>query len=67
MLVVDGDERLRFRDVEVLRVTDRDVIVRAGLSAGERVCLTPLAAVTDGMRVRTETADTAAPAGESGP
>ncbi len=54
VLVVDGEDRLRFRDVEVLRRTETSVIIRAGLEDGERVCLSPLAAVTDGMQVRTE-------------
>ncbi len=51
VLVVDGDDRLRWRPVEVLRRSDQQVVVGAGLAAGERVCLSNLAA-TDGMRVR---------------
>jgi RND family efflux transporter MFP subunit len=54
VLVVDEENRLRFRDVDLLRVTRKEIIVRSGLTAGERVCLSPLEAVTDGMRVRTE-------------
>jgi len=51
VLVLDTESRLRFRTVEVLR-TERDrVIVGAGLEAGERVCVSPLRAVTDGMFV----------------
>jgi multidrug efflux pump subunit AcrA (membrane-fusion protein) len=50
--VVDSGDRLRFRDVELLRSTREKIIVRSGLSEGERVCLSPLEAVTDGMRVR---------------
>jgi len=51
VLVLDAESRLRFREVEVLR-TERDrVIVGAGLEAGERVCVSPLRAVTDGMFV----------------
>ncbi len=52
VLVVDDDSRLRIRDVEVLRTERGRVIVGAGLSPGERVCISPLRAVTDGMRVR---------------
>ena len=33
-------------------VSDR-VIVRSGLTAGERVCLSQIEAVVDGMKVRT--------------
>ncbi len=50
--VVDEDSRLRFRDVEILRATETEVIVGSGLSAGELVVLSPLDATTDGMAVR---------------
>jgi RND family efflux transporter MFP subunit len=52
LLVVDDEDRLRFREVEILRLTDREVLVRSGLAAGERVCASPLVAVSDGMQVR---------------
>ena len=51
--VVDAVDRLWFRDVDVLRA-ERDVILIAGgLEEGERVCLSPMETVTDGMLVRT--------------
>lgn len=53
VLVVDGDDRLRFRDVEVLKPDGESVVVSGGLEAGERVVISPLATVVDGMRVRT--------------
>ena len=53
VLVIDDDDRLRLRTVDILRRTANEVIIRGGLADGERVCLTPLTAVTDGMRVRT--------------
>jgi len=52
MLIVDGEGRIRFRDVEVLRSTRQQVIVSSGLAAGDRVVVSPLDAVTDGMLVR---------------
>ncbi len=52
VLVVDAESRLRFRAVDVLRTEHEHVIVGTGLQAGERVCISPLRAVTDGMRVR---------------
>ncbi len=52
VLVVDADSRLRFREVDVLRKEHGRVIVGGGLVAGERVCISSLRAVTDGMRVR---------------
>jgi multidrug efflux pump subunit AcrA (membrane-fusion protein) len=54
VLVVDSENRLRFRNIDLLRVTREEIVVRDGLGAGERVCLSPLEAVTDGMKVRTE-------------
>jgi multidrug efflux system membrane fusion protein len=53
VLVVDRDDRLRFRDVDVLRATHDEIVVAGGLEEGERVCLSPMETVTDGMRVRT--------------
>lgn len=52
VLVVDDDNRLRFRTVEVVRADLGIAVVRSGLVAGERVCLSALEAVVDGMQVR---------------
>jgi RND family efflux transporter MFP subunit len=52
VLVLDEEDRLRFREVDVLRTTKSEAVVRSGLATGERVCISALAAVTDGMRVR---------------
>ena len=53
VLVVDDRDRLRFRGVSVLRDRGGDeVLVDGGLAAGERVSITPLAVVADGMAVR---------------
>ena len=51
VLVVDADARLRFRTVEVVRIHGNDAYIGAGLDAGDRVCVTALQAVVDGMRV----------------
>ncbi|MCP3964114.1 MAG: efflux RND transporter periplasmic adaptor subunit [bacterium] len=56
MLVVDADERLRFRDVEVVRLDGERVVIGGGLEDGVRVCVSPLDVATDGMRVRTVSA-----------
>ncbi|MCH7548842.1 MAG: efflux RND transporter periplasmic adaptor subunit [Candidatus Krumholzibacteriota bacterium] len=56
VFVIDKDNRLRFREVKVLRTTRDEIIVGAGLEPGERVCITTLEAVTDGMKVRTPSA-----------
>ena len=52
VLVIDDDSRLRFRSVDVLRTERDQVIVGGGLQPGERVCISSLRGVTDGMRVR---------------
>jgi multidrug efflux pump subunit AcrA (membrane-fusion protein) len=52
VLVVDEDNRLRFRQVKVLRIEHDEVVIRAGLEDGERVCVSPLQTVVDGMRVQ---------------
>ena len=51
VLVVDNEERLRFRDIDVLRAMKGAVIVEARLADGDRVCTTALSAVIDGMQV----------------
>jgi RND family efflux transporter MFP subunit len=52
VLVVDADQRMRFRDVEVLRSEREDVVIGGGLASGEDVVVSPLAAAVDGMKVR---------------
>ncbi len=51
VLVVE-DGRLYFRRIEILRADDEQIVVTSGLSTGERVCVSPLAAVANGMKVR---------------
>ncbi len=52
VLVVDGEDRLRWRRVTVLRGDREGVVVSGGLAAGDRVVLSPLEAPVDGMAVR---------------
>ena len=52
VLVVDPDDRLRFRRVDLLQAGREDVLVAKGLEDGERVCVSPLEAIVDGMHVR---------------
>jgi multidrug efflux pump subunit AcrA (membrane-fusion protein) len=52
VLVVDGEDRLHFREVDVLRLEREHVVIGDGLAAGERVCVSPLPAAVDGMAVR---------------
>lgn len=52
VLVVDAEDRLRFRPVGLLRTEREHVVVQSGLQAGERVCISPMETPVDGMRVR---------------
>lgn len=52
VIVTDADDRLHYRDVEVIRRSRHQVLVGDGLNPGERVVVSPLKVVTDGMQVR---------------
>ncbi|MBW1774370.1 MAG: efflux RND transporter periplasmic adaptor subunit, partial [Deltaproteobacteria bacterium] len=51
--VVDKDDRIRFRKVDVALLQGDEAIVQDGIEDRERLVITPLKAVTDGMAVRT--------------
>jgi len=57
VLVIEEDTTLRFRTVDILKADRESAILRGGLTDGERICLSPLDAVVDGMQVRTVEAD----------
>jgi len=50
--LVEADGTLRIRPVEVLRSEREHVVIGGGLAPGDRVSLSPMQAVVDGMRVR---------------
>ena len=51
VLVVDEENQLRTREVSVSHRTDKDAWVTAGLSEGEKVCVTPIEIISEGMQV----------------
>jgi len=51
VLIVDNEDKLRFRSIEQLRLYQDNVLVKGGLKAGDRVCLSPLQTAIDGMTV----------------
>ncbi len=51
VLVVDNNNCLRFRDIKVVRRTTESVLIGEGLIAGERVAISRLEVVTDGMKI----------------
>ncbi len=51
--VVDSENRLHFRPVEVARIEGNHVLLRSGLKNGDQIVVSQLKIVTDGMAVRT--------------
>ena len=51
VLVVDEENKLRFREIETLRFYQDDVLIKAGLQPGERVCISPMQTPIEGMTV----------------
>jgi multidrug efflux system membrane fusion protein len=58
VLVIDAEDRLHVRTVDILRTERESIVVATGLTAGERVCTTPLDAVVEGMPVRVAAEET---------
>ena len=52
VLVVDSENRVSLRHVEVLRVYRDEVVITSGLETGENVSISMLQTVVDGMRVQ---------------
>jgi RND family efflux transporter MFP subunit len=50
--VVDGENRMRFRRVEVAKIQGEEVLIASGLDHDEQVVVSLLKAATDGMAVR---------------
>ncbi len=53
VIAVDGEGRIRMRDVDVLKRNRDEVLVTRGLEPGDRLCTTPLSITVDGMEVET--------------
>ena len=58
VLIVDADNRLRSRVVNVLRTDFKSVLISDGLTAGDRVCISPVEAFIDGLLVEIVSEDT---------
>lgn len=52
VLVVDRENRLRFRDIEMLKFDQNQVLISGGLKEGELVNISPIQTVIDGMMVK---------------
>ncbi len=52
LLVVNANDELRIRQVKTVCRQGKEVWVSAGLQSGERVCVTPIEVISEGMKVR---------------
>lgn len=52
VLVVDAENKMYYRDVEIFRLEEDRVLISAGLLPGEFICTSPIQAVVDGMTVQ---------------
>ena len=51
LMVIDDSDKLHFRDVSVFKLSDNDVLISEGLASGERISISPLQFVVEGMPV----------------
>jgi len=52
VLIVDAENTMHYREVEILRLENERVLISSGLSPGERICMSPIQAVVNGMKVQ---------------
>ncbi|MDH3997851.1 MAG: efflux RND transporter periplasmic adaptor subunit [Desulfuromonadales bacterium] len=52
--IVDAQDQLHIRNIEIVRYERDDVLVRSGVSAGERLVTTGISGAADGMKVRSQ-------------
>jgi RND family efflux transporter MFP subunit len=60
VLIVDAEDKLRFRSVTPLRLWGDEVLIQGGIDAGERICISPVQTAIDGMPVAPIADDSAA-------
>ncbi|MFT7221939.1 MAG: RND family efflux transporter MFP subunit [Candidatus Azotimanducaceae bacterium] len=51
VLIVDTDNRIEFRNVDILRYEDDNVMISGGLNTGDLVNISPIQTVIEGMKV----------------
>jgi multidrug efflux pump subunit AcrA (membrane-fusion protein) len=52
VVVVDAENRLRLRSIDILRKERETVVIAGGLAPGERVCTSPLETIDEGSEVK---------------
>ena len=51
VMIVDSEDKLRYRTIEPLRLYQDNVLIQGGLQSGDRVCVSPIQTPVDGMTV----------------
>lgn len=57
VFILDDEDRLEFRKIVRLPVSGEQIVISAGLSAGERVITSPLELPIEGMRLKVQDSD----------
>jgi len=52
VLVVDAENKMYYRDVEIYRLEEDRVLISGGILPGEFICTSPIQAVVNGMSVQ---------------
>lgn len=52
VLVVDAENKMYYRDVEIYRLEEERVLISGGILPGEFICISPIQAVVNGMSVQ---------------
>ena len=52
VMVIDENDQLHFRDVKIFQLTSDSALISAGLDEGERISISPLQFVVEGMPVQ---------------
>lgn len=52
VLVVDAENKMYYRDVEIYRLEEERVLISGGILPGEFICTSPIQAVVNGMTVQ---------------
>lgn len=53
LMVIDAEDRLRFREIQPIRIQGETAVVGSGLEPGDRIPVSPLETPVEGMKVRT--------------
>lgn len=51
VMIIDHDNRLQYRSIEIIRIQQESVLVGAGLKNGDLLCVNPPAVVVEGMQI----------------